>query len=122
MTPALKKLLIDGFVPPWQDKEVLAICTSNSPDTIDNWQAQGILPPPRKRGGKLMWKWAEVDAWLTGGRPIDEVARITEATRRIIEEARHPKPYVSIFDGPNPAKRRSKRRGANEGDERKSEK
>jgi hypothetical protein len=37
--------------------------------TIENWGAQGILPPPRKRGGKLMWKWEEVDAWLTNGSP-----------------------------------------------------
>ncbi|HTC04884.1 MAG TPA: hypothetical protein VK749_15885 [Xanthobacteraceae bacterium] len=110
MTPALKQMLIDGFVPKWVDKEVLAIVTSNSPDTIDNWAAQGIIPPPKKRGGKLMWKWPEVDAWLTGGRPIDEVARITEATRRVIEEARHPKPYVSIFDGPNPFKGHSQSR------------
>jgi predicted DNA-binding transcriptional regulator AlpA len=107
MTPALKQMLIDGFIPPWQDKEVLAICTSNSPDTIDNWQAQGILPPPRKRGGKLMWKWAEVDAWLTGGRPISETdlaTKIAEGVRR--ERAKDSEPYVSIFDGPNPPRRR----------------
>ena len=79
------------FIPPWQDSVTLAkhICVSAS--TIDNWVSQGILPPPRKRGGKLMWKWEEVDAWLTDGRagsPDAEAERIRNATRRVATESR----------------------------------
>jgi predicted DNA-binding transcriptional regulator AlpA len=98
------------YPPPWQDTPTLAqhICVSAS--TIENWVAQGILPAPRKRGGKLMWKWAEVDAWLTDGNPHgntdQQATAITEAVKRISEEARRPQPYQSIFEGPNPPKRR----------------
>lgn len=85
MTPELKAMLVAGFRPPWQDREVLGLCLVVHDDTIDNWVAQGILPPPRKRGGKLMWKWSEVDEWLTlgksGGTPDDPAERIRNATR-----------------------------------------
>ena len=62
------------YPPPWQDAVTLAlhICTCCS--TIDNWVAAGILPPPKKRGGKLMWEWAEVDTWMRDGpknKPFD---------------------------------------------------
>ena len=92
MTPELKKMLIDGFVPKWLDKQVLAIVTGNSPDTIDNWAAQGIIPPPVKRGGKLMWKWADVDAKLTigdaGASPDSQAERITNGTKAAAAESR----------------------------------
>lgn len=94
MTPALKKMLIDGFIPRWVDKEILAMVTSNSPDTIDNWQAQGVIPPPRKRGGKLMWEWPEVDAALKRGNaeasPDSQAERIANGTRAELAEARNP--------------------------------
>jgi predicted DNA-binding transcriptional regulator AlpA len=67
------------------DTTTLALHISVSPSTIDNWVAAGILPPPRKRGGKLMWQWAEVDAWLTDGGPrsvVDDVTAIREAVRK----------------------------------------
>lgn len=92
MTPALKQMLIDGFVPKWVDKEVLAVVISNSPDTIDNWAAQGIIPPPIKRGGKLMWKWADVDAKLTLGNavgsPDSQAERIANGTKAALADAR----------------------------------
>jgi len=75
----------DQFTPPWLDKAMLcrSICASDT--TVDNWVAQGILPPPRKRGGKLMWKWSEVDERLTLGHvgisPDDECERIRNGTR-----------------------------------------
>ena len=55
------------YPPPWMDTVTLAehICVSTN--TIDNWVVQGVLPPPRKRGGKLMWRWAEVDERLANG-------------------------------------------------------
>ena len=82
-----------NYPPPWMDRQTLAqnICCSDR--TVDNWVAQGILPPARKRGGKPMWKWSEVDEWLTmggpdGGMSSDERAReIRDATRKAL--ARH---------------------------------
>lgn len=77
------------FIPPWQDMVTLCrhICVSTT--TVDNWVEQGILPPPRKRGGKLMWKWSEVDEYLTHGgdgkSPDAEADRITNGTRRALE-------------------------------------
>lgn len=57
------------FIPPWQDMPTLCkhICCSDV--TVTKWVAEGILPAPRKRGGKLMWKWSEVDERLTVGVP-----------------------------------------------------
>jgi len=46
------------------------ICVSQN--TVDNWVAAGILPPPRKRGGKLMWRWREVDERLALGQSASE--------------------------------------------------
>lgn len=81
----------DQFIPPWQDMATLCRNTCLSPTTVDNWVARGILPPPRKRGGKLMWKWVEVDKLLTDGRPgvaVDpEAEAIRENTRREAESA-----------------------------------
>ena len=76
----------DGLVPPWQDMATLCRHISCSPSTVDNWVADGILPPPRKRGAELMWKWSEVDDYLShGGRQAADIDRIREATRRIVE-------------------------------------
>lgn len=76
-----------AFIPPWMDSATLAkhICVSAT--TVDNWVTQGILPAPRKRGGKLMWKWAEVDQYLTDGTgsPDAEAERIRNGTKREVE-------------------------------------
>lgn len=77
------------YPPPWQDTVTLAAHLSISTETIPNWVAQGILPAPRKRGGKLMWKWAEVDEKLTLGKAgdIDSAAeRIRNGTRQEADE------------------------------------
>ena len=86
MTPELKEMLRDGFCPPWQDREVLGLCLGVVDNTIDNWVATGVIPPPRKRGHKLMWKWSEVNEWLTVGTPgkspgDDKAERIRNGTR-----------------------------------------
>lgn len=81
------------FIPPWMDKDTLArhICAGSM--TIDRWVDQGILPAPRKRGGKLMWKWAEVDEKLTlgnvGGTPDAKAEEIRNGTREEARAARH---------------------------------
>lgn len=71
------------FVPPWQDKATLCENICASPSTVDKWVIEGVLPPPRKRGGKLMWKWDEVDEMLTAGtQSMDALAeRIRNASR-----------------------------------------
>jgi predicted DNA-binding transcriptional regulator AlpA len=97
------------YPPPWMDTPTLAAHISVSVETIPNWVAAGILPPPRKRGGKLMWKWSEVDAWLSDGGPhsvVDQAKAITEAVKRVREEPRQP--YKSIFDPDGPPDRRRK--------------
>lgn len=79
------------FIPPWMDKSTLCqhICCSDT--TIDTWVVQGILPPPRKRGGKLMWKWSEVDEKLTIGNVETPDARAEEIRRGTQQEARAPR-------------------------------
>ena len=76
----------DGLIPPWQDMAALCKHISCSPSTVEKWVAEGILPPPRKRGGETLWKWSEVDDYLTHGGPqAADIDRIREATRRIVE-------------------------------------
>jgi predicted DNA-binding transcriptional regulator AlpA len=78
--------------PLWVDMPTLCHLISCSSTTVETWAKQGILPPPRKRGGKLMWKWAEVDAYLTNGRPggspDQEADDVRESTRRALEGTR----------------------------------
>jgi predicted DNA-binding transcriptional regulator AlpA len=86
MTPELKAMLIAGFRPPWQDREVLGLCVGIVDNTIDAWVADGTLPPARKRGGKLLWKWSEVDERLTLGKeagkaPPSKAEEIRNGTR-----------------------------------------
>ncbi len=77
-------------IPAWVDKARLAqeICACDA--TIDNWVKAGVLPPPRKRGGKLMWKWTEVDRRLEEGPPgvqssaDPQADAIRDATRRAV--------------------------------------
>lgn len=55
------------YPPPWQDKATLCEHTCLSDRTVDAWVRLGLLPAPRLRGGKLMWKWSEVDRYLDQG-------------------------------------------------------
>lgn len=81
-----------NYPPPWMDMTTLCAHICATARTVETWVVQGILPPPRKRGGKNMWKWAEVDEYLTRGReamgPDAEAARITENVRRSQAEGR----------------------------------
>ncbi|MEO6382013.1 MAG: hypothetical protein ABIO35_08445 [Nitrobacter sp.] len=77
-----------NYPPPWQDSVTLSKHLCVSANTVDNWVAQGIIPAPRKRGGKLMWKWSEVDQKLTVGaadEPSDLAERVRNGTRRQAE-------------------------------------
>lgn len=75
-------------VPTWVDMPRLCHETCLSDVTVTAWVKQGILPPPKKRGHKLMWKWKEVDGWLTDGPP-DAVASQSGDLAAIRERSRH---------------------------------
>ena len=80
------------FIPPWQDMPTLCAHICASPNTVDKWVKDGILPPPRRKGGKQMWKWSEVDEYLSrdGGEQLDpEAERIRNATRQAEANAGH---------------------------------
>ena len=78
-------------IPPWVDMETLcwAICASAT--SVENYVAQGKLPPPRKLGTKRMWRWKEVDDWLANGPPNDRIGinSVADAVRkeRVADEA-----------------------------------
>jgi len=83
-----EQLLAHGFIPPWLDMDMMCLCLPISSNTVDKWVKDGLLPPPRLKGGKQMWKWSEVDEYLTSGgaQSLDpEAERIKNATRRAIE-------------------------------------
>lgn len=73
------------YPPPWQDAPTLCKHLCISDRTLDAWVRQGILPPARERGGKRMWKWAEVERCMEGDAGIvPEVSpqEVYHATRK----------------------------------------
>lgn len=54
----------EKHIPAYVDIDRLCreICVTER--TADAWVRQGILPAPRQRGGKRLWKWKEVEAYL----------------------------------------------------------
>ena len=73
------------YPPPYQDLATLSqhICAGES--TIENWVKLGQFPPPRKVGGKRLWKWKDVERHLAGddvaASPDKLAESITNATR-----------------------------------------
>jgi len=72
------------YPPPYQDLATLSqhICAGES--TIENWVKLGQFPPPRKVGGKRLWKWKDVERHLAGddvAAPDKLAESITNATR-----------------------------------------
>ena len=67
----------------------LSICDR----TAEAWVRQGILPAPRQRGGKRLWKWTEVERHLDDGATgtpasaDSEAERIRDAATRLAEQA-----------------------------------
>lgn len=79
------------FIPPWQDLPTLCKHLCISPNTVESWADLGILPRGRLCRGKLMWKWAEVDAYLTNGgdRSPDAIAdKVRDGSRQQAEARR----------------------------------
>lgn len=54
-------------IPAWVDKARLCQETCLADRTVDILVKTGQLPPPRKVGRKLLWRWAEVDRYLDHG-------------------------------------------------------
>ena len=81
-------------IPAWQDISTLSFNLCICDRTVDAWVRQGILPPARLRGGKRLWKWAEVERYLEGqtgpaAAETESLAeRIRNGTREAIEERR----------------------------------
>ena len=66
------------------------ICAT--PNTVDSWVKEGLLPQPRRVKGKQMWKWAEVDEYLSKGGSQSgdpEAERIKNATKQAEAHAGH---------------------------------
>jgi predicted site-specific integrase-resolvase len=75
------------YPPPYQDRKTLAEHLCLCEDTVEEWVKLGLLPAPRKKRGKRLWKWAEVERYLepednTGAVSSDQqLADITNAAR-----------------------------------------
>ncbi len=78
-------------VPPYQDISHLTQNLCISEPTVNAWVKQGILPPPRNKGGKRLWKWTEVERYLDGqegGGLNQEMEDIRNETKRQASPAR----------------------------------
>ena len=53
-------------IPPYQDMLTLKQNLCLSERTIDVYVKEGRLPPPKNKGGKRLWKWSEVEAYIDG--------------------------------------------------------
>ena len=75
------------YPPPFQDLRTLAAHICASEHTIENWVKMGLLPTPKRVGGKRLWEWKKVQQHLAGAdspasSSTDDLAkRITDATR-----------------------------------------
>lgn len=77
-----------SYPPPFQDMATLCLHICASPNTVDKWVVDGLLPQPRMKGGKKMWFWPEVQEYLMrdGDRSPDaEADRVRNNVKRDIE-------------------------------------
>jgi len=63
-------------------------------ETIEKWVRQGIFPPPRKQGGKNLWRWKEVEKHLAHADDnapslANDAARMREAMKHEREKRSH---------------------------------
>lgn len=81
-------------VPPYQDISTLTRNLCISERTVDDWVKEGLLPEPRRKKGKRLWKWTEVeqymdrDATTVPASPDDQVERIRNATQAAASQGR----------------------------------
>jgi len=50
--------------------------------TVRTWDAAGKLPAPIRIGGRVVWRVAEIRAWLAAGAPDREAWAAMVAARR----------------------------------------
>ena len=77
------------YPPSWLDIAGLCQYFPISEASVDTYVKKYGFPPARMRGGKRVWKYAEVDAWYAGDDSIvpadDDVARqVYDATRKAV--------------------------------------
>jgi predicted DNA-binding transcriptional regulator AlpA len=75
------------YPPPWQDVTTLCAHICVSEGTLDNWTRLHGFPPARMRGGKRVWRWSEVDAWMAGNSDIVDQDNLIEKVRHATREA-----------------------------------
>ena len=76
------------YPPPFMDIATLCAHLCISPTTADVWVKRGLLPAPKLRGGKRLWRWSEVEKCL-GEDEVSicpEAGRIRDATRQALAE------------------------------------
>lgn len=59
---------------PWPDylkREILAKRLSIAPGAVDQYVKRGLLPKPIQLGEALLWRWADVDAYVAGSAVTD---------------------------------------------------
>ena len=50
--------------------------------TVRTWDAAGKLPAPIRIGGRVVWRVAEIRAWLAAGAPNRDVWEVRKAAFR----------------------------------------
>ena len=66
--PATSKAKVE-LTPLIVDAKRLAGLLGQSLRTIRTWDAAGKLPQPLRIGGRVVWRLAEIRAWLEAGAP-----------------------------------------------------
>ena len=85
-----RELQMVDKLPPWMDTDTLAWALCTCPTSIENYVAQGKLPPPRKLGGKRLWRWKEVEEYLLSQKSrITSIADAVRREREADETSRH---------------------------------
>ena len=75
------------YPPPFMGLRLLAEHVDLGESTIEDLVKRGMFPKPRKVGGKRLWEWEKVRAYLAdpepgeAASPIDLAERIRNATR-----------------------------------------
>ena len=67
------------YPPPFQDLRTLALHVSMSERTIEERVRLGQFPQPRRKFGKRLWVWKEVEQFLA--LPDDEAPAINQAEK-----------------------------------------
>jgi hypothetical protein len=57
-------------VPAYVCKQTACRQLEMSDDTFDKYVREGVLPPPKRRGGLVRWKWCEIVSALDGGGAV----------------------------------------------------